>query len=235
MAASLRNIFLLTLVAGFVDTATFIHLYGLFSSHVTGNFVVLAAAIGNGVRSNDLLKLLSFPVFIFAAVAATVIHDRVTGHDKEDGFDRWLTFLTGALLLAAGLSAFISSGHTSADSVSTVDTIAGMTAVFAMGMQNAIHRFAASLSPPTTVMTGTVTQLTVMATRKIFARPNSAGKPASKPFSTSGLFYLAAAFGAGCLLSVPITLLTGLGALVVPGAILAAIALVEGNLTPRAG
>ena len=60
MSANIRTLFLLSLIAGFVDSATFIHLHELFSAHVTGNFVVLAAAIGKGARSNDALKLLAF-------------------------------------------------------------------------------------------------------------------------------------------------------------------------------
>jgi hypothetical protein len=52
---------LLSLNAGFVDTVSFLGLQGLFTAHVTGNFVTLAAglvygpngAIGKILASND--------------------------------------------------------------------------------------------------------------------------------------------------------------------------------------
>ncbi|MFX8860307.1 DUF1275 family protein, partial [Acinetobacter baumannii] len=39
---------LLSLNAGYVDTAGFLALHGLFTAHVTGNFVTLAAALVQG-------------------------------------------------------------------------------------------------------------------------------------------------------------------------------------------
>src|ERR1700733_15899285 len=39
---------LLSLNAGFVDTAGFLALQGLFTAHVTGNFVTLGASLGLG-------------------------------------------------------------------------------------------------------------------------------------------------------------------------------------------
>lgn len=43
------RLLLLAFVAGYVDTATFVEFAGLFAAHVTGNFVLFAAAIGRGV------------------------------------------------------------------------------------------------------------------------------------------------------------------------------------------
>src|SRR5258708_10706516 len=59
----------LSFVAGFVDTFGFIALFGLFTAHVTGNFVLIGAAIvspGPGV----VAKLLALPVFM--AVVALI-------------------------------------------------------------------------------------------------------------------------------------------------------------------
>lgn len=41
---------ILAFLAGFVDTAAFIHMSGLFVAHVTGNFVLLGAALATGGR-----------------------------------------------------------------------------------------------------------------------------------------------------------------------------------------
>jgi uncharacterized membrane protein YoaK (UPF0700 family) len=70
--ASTRAAPLLAAVAGYVDTLGFVALFGLFTAHVTGNFVLIGAELarpGHGV----LLKLLAFPAFIAAVVAARLI------------------------------------------------------------------------------------------------------------------------------------------------------------------
>jgi uncharacterized membrane protein YoaK (UPF0700 family) len=225
MPATLRVLLALSFIAGFADTATFIQLYGLFSAHVTGNFVLLAAAIGKGVRENDILKLLSFPVFIFAAAAATIVHDRFHGEKPETSLDRWLAVTAGALLILGGLLALFFGRKSEANDISFADATAGMLSVAAMGVQNAVHRFAVALGPPTTVMTGTVTQLTVMATRKLLRASVLAGKAPAQAFSLQGLLWLAAAFAAGCLVSAPLTLVFGLISLIIPGILLVAAAL----------
>ncbi len=224
MQATLRVLLALSFIAGFADTATFIHLYGLFSAHVTGNFVLLAAAIGKGVRQNDILKLLSFPVFIFAAAAATMVHDRLRGQEPEVTLDRWLAMAAGGLLLVGAAVALIWGRRPGPDDIPAADAMAGMISVAAMGVQNAMHRFAVALAPPTTVMTGTVTQLTVMATRKLFSGALPAAKEPPAPFSLRGLLWLAFAFAAGCLVSAPLTLLFGLVSLAVPGFLLVIVA-----------
>jgi uncharacterized membrane protein YoaK (UPF0700 family) len=51
----------LSVNAGFMDTAAFLALKGLFTAHVTGNFVTLGAALVTGA-SGALAKLLALPV-----------------------------------------------------------------------------------------------------------------------------------------------------------------------------
>src|ERR1700742_1126982 len=60
---------LLSLNAGFVDTAGFLALQGLFTAHVTGNFVTLGAALVLGT-SGALANLLALPVFCMVVVAS---------------------------------------------------------------------------------------------------------------------------------------------------------------------
>ena len=53
----------LSFLAGYVDTLGFVALHGLFTAHVTGNFVLLGREVvapGHDV----VLKLLAFPAFI---------------------------------------------------------------------------------------------------------------------------------------------------------------------------
>ena len=72
------SLVLLTFVAGFVDTATFVDANGLFAAHVTGNFVVFGAALARGIQEKDYLKLLTFPVFVLAVMFGTILYRRAS-------------------------------------------------------------------------------------------------------------------------------------------------------------
>src|ERR1700732_1368600 len=63
---------LLSLNAGFVDTAGFLALQGLFTAHVTGNFVTLGASFALGT-SGAVAKLLALPVFCAVVVAVRLL------------------------------------------------------------------------------------------------------------------------------------------------------------------
>src|SRR6201994_4766303 len=63
---------LLSLNAGFVDTAGFLALQGLFTAHVTGNFVTLGASLVLGT-SGAVAKLLALPVFCAVAIAVRLL------------------------------------------------------------------------------------------------------------------------------------------------------------------
>jgi uncharacterized membrane protein YoaK (UPF0700 family) len=54
--------------AGFVDTSTFTVADGLFSAHITGNFVVFAYKLSNHPQLRDFINLARFPVFILAVI-----------------------------------------------------------------------------------------------------------------------------------------------------------------------
>jgi len=58
---------LLSFNGGYVDTAGFLALQGLFTAHVTGNFVTLGAALVFGT-SGALSKVLALPVFCVVIV-----------------------------------------------------------------------------------------------------------------------------------------------------------------------
>ncbi|WP_370123492.1 DUF1275 family protein [Bradyrhizobium sp. USDA 329] len=61
----------MSLNAGFVDTAGFLALQGLFTAHVTGNFVTFGAAMVLGT-SGALAKLLALPVFCLVVIGTRV-------------------------------------------------------------------------------------------------------------------------------------------------------------------
>jgi len=58
---------MLSVTAGYVDTAGYVALQGLFTAHVTGNFVTLGASLVSG-SSGALAKLLALPTFCLVIV-----------------------------------------------------------------------------------------------------------------------------------------------------------------------
>ena len=63
---------LLTVNAGYVDTAGFLALQGLFTAHVTGNFVTLGASLVLGT-SGGVAKLLALPVFCAVVIVTRLL------------------------------------------------------------------------------------------------------------------------------------------------------------------
>ena len=63
---------ILAAVAGFVDTLSFVALFGLFTAHVTGNFVLIGAGLA-GFGQGVILKLSVFPAFVCGVIASSLI------------------------------------------------------------------------------------------------------------------------------------------------------------------
>jgi uncharacterized membrane protein YoaK (UPF0700 family) len=146
----------MSLNAGYVDTAGFLALKGLFTAHVTGNFVTLASALVFGT-SGALSKVLTLPVFCVVVLLVRILPYRF--RDDRRPALRGLIFVQVALLLAAALLAGWFSPFNDADAWPALVT--GMTLVAAMAIQNAAHRIYLPSTPPSTVMTGTTTQIMI--------------------------------------------------------------------------
>jgi uncharacterized membrane protein YoaK (UPF0700 family) len=71
---------LLSVLGGYVDTAGFLALQALFTAHVTGNFVTLAAALVTGT-SGVVAKLLALPVFCVVVAIARVVGNLLGARD----------------------------------------------------------------------------------------------------------------------------------------------------------
>ena len=148
---------LLSFVAGYVDTVGFIALFGLFTAHVTGNFVLIGASLVQPAHAGVLAKLLALPVFI-AAVATTTAYVRRREYRQR----RSLTPVLWAQIALLGgflVVALLATPIIHADAPGAV--IAGLLGVAAMGVQNAASRLIFTSLSPTTVMTGNVTQVVI--------------------------------------------------------------------------
>ena len=145
---------LLSVNAGFIDAAAYLALKGLFAAHVTGNFVTLGAALVLG-SSGALAKLLALPVFCLVVLLA-----RLAAHGlRARSLPVMSTLLVVqlALMILGAALATMFGPFASADG--QVALVTGMVLVAAMAIQNAAHRAHLASAPPSTIMTGTTTQI----------------------------------------------------------------------------
>jgi len=145
---------LLSTTAGAVDVIGFLALGGLFTAHITGNLVVLAAHYITG-RFGEIAPLLSVPMFVVVLGVVTL-----TFVAKPIRFVRRALLVLQAVMLAAFLGFGAGFGpFENPDSGMAV--FVGMLGVASMAIQNALVRLALPGAPSTAVMTTNVTQFTV--------------------------------------------------------------------------
>jgi uncharacterized membrane protein YoaK (UPF0700 family) len=146
----------LSLNAGYVDTASFLALQGLFTAHVTGNFVTLGASLVFGA-GGAAAKLAALPVFCVVILATRLLSFVLT----RMGLPVLRTMLSLKLmLLVVGAVLAIRLGPFKADNELPM-LFTGMALVAAMAIQNAVSRIHLGTAPPTTIMTGTTTQIMI--------------------------------------------------------------------------
>jgi uncharacterized membrane protein YoaK (UPF0700 family) len=144
---------LLSVNSGYVDSAGFLALQGLFSSHVTGNFVTLGASLVLGT-TGVVAKLIALPLFcVMVALVRTLGYALAPPAQSQL---RVLLSLKFILLLAAAVLAVRLGPFPNGDVWPALLT--GMTLVSAMAVQNAVQRLYLGAMPPTTIMTGNTTQ-----------------------------------------------------------------------------
>jgi uncharacterized membrane protein YoaK (UPF0700 family) len=199
---------LLAFNGGFVDTAGFLGLQGLFTAHVTGNFVTLGAALIEG--SHGIVgKMLALPEFILVVALARFAGNALRRHDRPV-----LPILLSVqvLLLAAFFGLAVAFGpFANADSPAALLT--GFAGIAAMAVQNALHRVHLADQPPSTLMTGSTTQATIdLVDLIVGATPNnSATRTRLRRLTASILF-----FAAGCAVSALLYWMIGFWGLAVP-------------------
>jgi uncharacterized membrane protein YoaK (UPF0700 family) len=135
-----------------VDLTGFFTLGNIFTAHVTGNLVVIAAEAVRGGPLN-LAQTLSVPVFILA-VAAVWLLDRASGR-RGPALTRLLLLVQ--FLLLTGILILSVITKPSANPHGLMAGIAVMMAVSAMACQFALFRLALPGGISTAVMTGNLT------------------------------------------------------------------------------
>src|SRR5437868_5312171 len=146
----------LSTTAGAVDVIGFLALGGLFTAHITGNVVILAAHYVTGGFS-EVGPLLSVPVFVAVLGAVTLASGAV---EKAGYGSRRALLVLQAALLAGCLGLGVGFGPFP-DADRPMAVFVGMLGVAAMATQNALVKPALPGAPSTAVMTTNTTQLTV--------------------------------------------------------------------------
>src|SRR3954447_25174513 len=146
----------LSTTAGAMDIIGFLALGGLFTAHITGNVVILAAHYVAGGFS-EVGPLLSVPVFVAVLGAVTLASE---GVERAGHSSRRALLVLQAALLAGCLGLGIGFGPF-ADPDRPLAVLVGMLGVAAMATQNALVKLALPGAPSTAVMTTNTTQLTI--------------------------------------------------------------------------
>jgi uncharacterized membrane protein YoaK (UPF0700 family) len=201
---------LLSFNGGFVDTTGFLALQGLFTAHVTGNFVTLGAALVFGTHG-IVAKLVALPEFVLLVAVARVLGNVF----RKKGLDALkLLLVLEALLLLAFFILAVTLGPFP-DSDAPAGLLAGFTGVAAMAIQNAVQRVHFASNPPTTIMTGNTTQAVLDAVDLWWSEPNKDSAAVRARFGRTirGISW----FAAGCAAAAALYFWIGLLCLAVPG------------------
>ena len=200
--------FLLAMVAGFCDTATFVGGESIFSAHVTGNFIFFAAQFASESKSAGAwARLLTFPVFVIAVMTGGWVAERARHKNS-------ILLLEGIVLMLAGITAILLPLLKGPDTQVIIYLVV-LTTTFGMGLQNAFGKlFASATYGPTTMMTGNVTQAALDLGNLIRKRGNA--DEASR-VGFKKLRVTIGAFLTGCVIGGVLSIRMGLGTIVIPG------------------
>jgi uncharacterized membrane protein YoaK (UPF0700 family) len=181
----------LSVIAGMVEMIGFLLLGGLFTGHITGNLVVIAALLVRG-GSPTAPQILAVPTFI----AALVVVWLVARAFKIRGPSLLRPMLLIQFLLLAGVLVIAVTSDVGGDPNSGLTSIGAILATSAMACQFGMLRLGVPGAPSTAVMTGNLTNSVLS-----FLDIVSPGRPLMPP--NSGRFgkatVLVVGFFCGCV------------------------------------
>src|SRR5215813_935906 len=201
--------FVLSLTAGSTDIIGFLGLNGLFTAHITGNLVVLAAHIVAGDPA-ILSYILSVPVFMLMLFLTRLL----AGGLERAGFSTLRPLLLLQLLFIA---AFLWVGVVWGpwrDANAILAVVAGMFGVGAMAVQNALVQISLTNTPTTAVMTTNVTHFMLDLGEVLVGRDHAqAARARARAMHT---FPVILGFTIGCLFGAAFEVAAGSWSLALP-------------------
>jgi uncharacterized membrane protein YoaK (UPF0700 family) len=210
----------LSVIAGSTDVIGFLGLNGLFTSHITGNLVVLAAHVASGLEA-QISEMLSVPVFI-VVVALTVLLADVL---ESIGVASLRPLLLLQFLLLTGFLVVCVAIGPQVDPDTKGTIVAGMVGVSAMAVQNALVQISLKRTPSTAAMTSNVTHFAVDIGR-LLRRSDPADVAKARNRATHTLTVIVG-FAVGCGVGAACEVVLGLWSLALPAG-LALLALAMG-------
>jgi uncharacterized membrane protein YoaK (UPF0700 family) len=214
---------ILSTTAGAVDVIGFLALGGLFTAHITGNVVIVAAHYVTGGFS-QIGPLLAVPVFMAVMGLVTLASSAIA---RAGTMPLRPLLLLQTALLAGFLALGVGFGRFN-DADSSMAVLAGMLGVSAMATQNVLGKLALKGAPSTAVMTTNITQLTVDLVTLVRSR-GDAGELANARRRARITFACVIGFAAGCAAGAALEVKFGFWALALP-VVLSALALTLGQV-----
>ena len=179
---------LLSGVAGYIDAAGFVLLFGVFPAHLTGELVSDAIALSDGQLAARAPRLWIFPVFVASIVASALIARALRSRGRKATVGL-LALVTSSLALFTLSGLLASAPHQS----HWPPLFAGGCAVAAMGFQTALMRESLT-GCQTTVMTGNLAQAILEIVDQVCNRIGGVSAVGSAP--RSRLWVVGSALGA---------------------------------------
>jgi uncharacterized membrane protein YoaK (UPF0700 family) len=213
---------LLSFNGGFVDTAGFLGLQGLFTAHVTGNFVTLGAALVYGTHG-VIAKVLALPEFIVVVALARLAGAALTARAMPA---LRILMIAKVVMLVAFFALAVALGPFP-DSDAPTALLTGFAGIAAMALQNAIQRIHLGSLPPTTLMTGNTTQAVLDAVDLLQGLDAEHAATVRARFGRilRGIFW----FAVGCAIAAALYAWVGFWCLAVPVAVGAASAIIRAD------
>lgn len=211
---------LLSFNGGFIDTAGFLGLQGLFTAHVTGNFVTLGAALVFGTHG-VIAKVLALPEFVLVVALA-----RLTGSAlRARGGDALRVLLVIKLICLLAFFVLAVRFGPFPDSDAPMALLTGFAGIAGMAIQNAVQRVHYAAIPPTTLMTGNTTQVVLDAVD--LWRPQPGSDTAAIRARLARMLRGISSFAAGCAVAAILYYFVGFWCLALPVAVGAATAILR--------
>jgi uncharacterized membrane protein YoaK (UPF0700 family) len=205
----------LSVIAGSVDTIGFLGLGGLFTAHVTGKLVILAAHLVSGGGA-PVAPMLSVLVFVSALRLTKLLASAL----ERIGFASLRPLLLLLQLLLVGFLVLCISAGPRIDP----DATKAMLGVSAMAVQNALVQVSLQEAPSTAVMTTNVTRFVMdVGDVMLGRRPADVAKAHDRAMRTLPAII---GFAVGCALGAKCEAAIGLRSLALPaGLALVAVAM----------